>query len=243
MSSLTYTIYAQNTYKYTVALGRSMSRSPRMWPMARLRFYSLVRNGTWPRHRFYSMNRKVNIIRNYSTIKCRWIFLLVRLHTVLTRIGRSDQRSAVHAIITGDGQNAVRCQNWLGTTNLFASWRFATPRSTLLAFALIVAVQFVRICARIRGLWSNERAVLHISEGSVCHRLQWATVDVFTEWRVTAPFAILHAFQLCLTAQHMASVAMVLNRWVNVIIVANNVRAGRHIRCFACDHWNKNRNI
>lgn len=62
---------------------------------------------------------------------------------------RPDQRSSVHAIVSGDGQNAVRCKHRLGASNFFTFRRRVAPLARLEACSLRDSIESVSVCATV----------------------------------------------------------------------------------------------
>ena len=60
----------------------------------------------------------------------------------------------------------------------------------------------------------------------------------FAVWQIAGPLSVLIAGMLGLAVQHVALLAVVLDRAVDIEVVADDVAAVRHLRLLARDHWN-----
>lgn len=136
-------------------------------------------------------NPTKNITSNQNQ-KIKLSNLLISLHTA-ARVRRPYQRSTVHPIVTRHRQNTVLRQYRFTTANLLASRCRLAPRSTFLTQSTRHSGQRMRINARVHGLRTDIRLILHVLEGTVRDRLQGTAIDVLAEWRIACPLAIVAA--------------------------------------------------
>lgn len=129
------------------------------------------------------------------------------------------------------------CNNWFRTSDLFTSWCFVTPSSSVQTSSLFNTLQSMRIDARILHFGANVCGVLQIFKCSVGDWLNWTTIDIFTNWRLATPFTRFHALQRRFATQLMASITVILNCRMNVVIVTNDIRTGRQIWCFTSNYF------
>lgn len=161
---------------------------------------------------------------------------LVRLYAVRCHIRRSDQRPAVHPIISCDAENAMRSECRLWATDFLAAWRGIAPETALQTDPLGTSAQSVRIGTRVEDLRSEEGRVLQVPVRSERYWGKRAAIHVFTVGSFPAPVSGFEAGEGVLTTQDVTRIAVVLDGRVDVVVVTDHVGSRWNVGRFAGDY-------
>lgn len=63
----------------------------------------------------------------------------------------------------------------------------------------------------------------------------------FAVWRFVVPFTAFKALQQRFTSKNVTRIAVISDRWVNIVIVTDDIRSWRNVWSVACNHWKKKR--
>jgi hypothetical protein len=101
----------------------------------------------------------------------------IGLHGTRQVLIRPNDRSTIHSIIACHRDNAVVSNDRLIATNLFTFRCQVTPKSSLEARSLCIAIKTMRVGARVDGRRADVCCVMEIFDCTEGDRCQWFAVN------------------------------------------------------------------